>query len=150
MSRRLLQSFFARFAIRSAAIPSMHQFVMVTGETVSLFVPIGWYVVRISSIKGTNEIIRTGPVGEAWELDRNAAGRAVLAFKPEPERKRFLAAFEQQTSRTEREALESELGVTRVKGYSTITDAGKSEFSIPIPGAGDLPLGALAIEGNVA
>ena len=151
MSRKLLHSFFARFAIRSAAIPTMHRLVKVTGETVSLFVPVGWYVVRISLIKGTNEVIRTGPVGEAWALDRNAAGRAVLSLKSEREQKRFLDTFETRASSVERERLETDVKLARDRRYAIINaTGGKNEFSIPSPGYDLEPLGALAIEGNVA
>jgi DNA-binding IclR family transcriptional regulator len=150
MSRKLLHSFFARFAIRGAAFPMMHRLVKVTGETVSLFVPVGWYVVRISLIKGTNEVIRTGPVGEAWALDRNAAGHAVLAFKAEPEQTRFLDAFEKRTSPAERERLQTTLKVAREQGYAIVAATGRSELSIPIVRSDQVPLGALAIEGEVA
>jgi len=150
MSRQLLQSFFGRFAIRSLAPPYMHRLVMVTGETVSLFVPIGWYVARISLIKGTNEIIRTGPVGEVWDLHRNAAGQAVLAFKTEIEQKRYLDSLGNRTSRVERKALETGLAEARTNGYVTITDDTKSELSIPVLGHHNAPLGALVIEGKVA
>jgi DNA-binding IclR family transcriptional regulator len=150
MSRKLLHSFFARFAIRSAAISTMHRLVKATGETVSLFVPIGWYVVRISLIKGTNEVIRTGPVGEAWALDRNAAGRAVLAFKAEREQRRFLDTFEKRASPVEREHLETDLKLARDQRYAITNATDRNEFSIPILGRDQEPLGALAIEGNVA
>ena len=150
MSRKLLHSFFARFAIRGAAIPTMHRLVKATGETVSLFVPIGWYVVRISLIKGTNEVIRTGPVGEAWALERNAAGHAVLSLKSEREQRRFLDTLEKRTSPAETERLETDLERARERRYAIIDATGKNELSIPILGRDQVPLGALAIEGNVA
>jgi len=150
MSQKLLHSFFARFAIRSAAIPAMHRLVKVTGETVSLFVPIGWYVVRISLIKGANEIIRTGPLGEAWALDRNGAGRAVLSFKPEREKRRFLGTLEKRTSLAERERLETDLKCARDQRYAMISAPDRNELSIPILARDEIPLGALTIEGNVA
>ena len=70
MSRRLLQSFFARFALHGFAIPYMRQLAIATGETASLFVRVGWYAVRIASVQGTKEIIHTGPTGEVRDLDR--------------------------------------------------------------------------------
>lgn len=150
MSRKLLHSFFTRFAIRSAAIPTMHRIVAVTGETVSLFVPVGWYGVRIALIKGTNEVIRTGPVGEAWALEKNAAGAALLAFRAESEQRRFLDALETRTSPAERARLETELKLTRERRYAVIYDGGRNELSIPILARDDVSLGTLTVEGNVA
>jgi DNA-binding IclR family transcriptional regulator len=150
MSRKLLHSFFGRFAIRSVAIPTMHRLVKVTGETVSLFVPIGWYVVRISLIKGTNEVIRTGPVGEAWSLDRNAAGLAVLSVKPGPEQAHFLEALEKRTSAADRARVQARLKVGQEQGYALVADTDRNELSIPIVENGRIAIGALAIEGEVA
>ena len=150
MSRKLLHSFFGRFAIRSVAIPTMHRLVNVTGETVSLFVPIGWYVVRISLIKGTNEVIRTGPVGEAWGFDRNAAGLAVLSFKTALQQAGFLDALEKRTSPGERARLQAGLKVVREQEYAFVADTNRNELSLPILGGEQTPVGALAIEGEVA
>jgi DNA-binding IclR family transcriptional regulator len=150
MSRKLLHSFFARFAIRSVAIPTMHRLVAVTGETVSLFVPVGWYGVRIALVKGTNEVIRTGPVGEAWALEKNAAGLALLAFRAEREQMRFLDTLEKRTSLAERARLEAELKRARDQRYAVVNDPARHELSIPILARDEASLGALTIEGSVA
>jgi IclR family acetate operon transcriptional repressor len=150
MSRKLLHSFFARFAIRSVAIPTMHRLVAVTGETVSLFVPVGWYGVRIALVKGTNEVIRTGPVGEAWALEKNAAGLALLAFRAEREQMRFLHTLERRTSAAERARLENELKLVRDQHYAVINDPARHELSIPVLARDEASPGALTIEGSVA
>lgn len=142
MSRSLLHSFFSRFALREVALPYMQRLVVMTGETVSLFVPVGWYVVRASSVKGTNEVIHTGPIGEVRELDKSMAGRVALAFMPAETRSRFLGG-----ARDTPEAV-----LTRIEKRGFAVGDGKVEqghIGMPILGA-DGPLGVIAIEGRVA
>src|SRR5664280_21184 len=58
-AKQLPQACFARFKIRDITIPYLRQIAVATGETVSLFATVGWYSVRIATIKGTSEIIHT-------------------------------------------------------------------------------------------
>lgn len=152
MSRRLLQSFFARFALHGFAIPYMRQLAIATGETVSLFVQVGWYAVRIASVKGTKEIIHTGPVGEVRDLDDGVAGRALLAFMPDAGRERFLAARGRATSGAVRRALDADLADVRATGVATEASAaqpGWGAVAFVLRDAAGAAVGAIAIEGPV-
>ena len=152
MSRRLLQSFFARFALHGFAIPYMRQLAIATGETVSLCVQVGWYAVRIASVKGTKEIIHTGPVGEVRDLDDGLAGRALLAFLPEAERQRFLAARGRAPSPAGRRALDAALAEARATGVATEASAaqpGWAAVAFALRSGPDAAVGAIAIEGPV-
>jgi DNA-binding IclR family transcriptional regulator len=152
MSRRLLQSFFARFALHGFAIPYMRQLAIATGETVSLFVQVGWYAVRIASVKGTKEIIHTGPVGEVRDLDDSVAGRALLAFMPDAERDRFLAARGRAPSAAVRRALDADLADMRASGVATEASAaqpGWAAVAFALRDGAGAAVGAIAIEGPV-
>jgi DNA-binding IclR family transcriptional regulator len=153
-SRRLLHSLFARFALHGFAIPYMRQLAIATGETVSLFVQVGWYAVRIASVKGTKEIIHTGPVGEVRDLDDGVAGRALLAFLPEAERERFLAARGRAPSAAGRRALDAELADIRASGVATEASAAQPgwaavAFALRSGAGAGVAAGAIAIEGPV-
>lgn len=89
MSRAVLQSFVVRHPLRGLALPYVQRASAISGHTASLFVPIGWYAVRIASVKGTSEVIRTGPVGECFPLSGVPAGRELLAAMTEERRGAF-------------------------------------------------------------
>lgn len=151
MSRNLVHSFFARFALRDIAIPYMQRLAAMSGETVALFVDIGWYAVRIASVKGTNEVIHSGPLGDIWHLDQCAAGRAIAAFFPEDKKTRFLGVLEQRTSAVDRARLEKALESVERDRYAIGMDEFESgHFAMPIVREEGHSVGALAIEGNVA
>jgi IclR family transcriptional regulator, KDG regulon repressor len=152
MSRRLLQSFFARFALHGFAIPYMRQLAIATGETVSLFVRVGWYAVRIASVQGTKEIIHTGPTGEVRDLDDGAAGRALLAFMPDAERRRFLGELKAGLSAARRRALEADIADIRERGVAVEafqSHPGWAAAAFPLRTGADAAAGAIAIEGPV-
>jgi DNA-binding IclR family transcriptional regulator len=152
MSRRLLQSFFSRFPLHGFAIPYMRQLAIATGETVSLFVRVGWYAVRIASVKGTKEIIHTGPTGEVRDLDDGAAGLALLAFMPADERKRFFGEFKPRLSGTKRRALEAEITEIRERGFAIEefqSHPGWASAAFALRASADAAVGAIAIEGPV-
>ena len=88
---RLRQSLFAQFKLRDIALPYLRQLASVCGETVALIVPLGWYGVRVTSARGSNEITNAAPLGPLGPLGQHYAARPILAFAPEEFIARYLA-----------------------------------------------------------
>lgn len=89
MAEQLHRSVIARFPIREVCLPYLRQLASISGETISLHVPAGWYSIRICSVPGTGEVMTSRPVGEAQALHESPAGQAILAGLPKSE----LAAY---------------------------------------------------------
>ena len=79
-AERLRRSLIARFRMREVCLPYMRQLASISGETISLHVPLGWYEVRICSAPGAAEVMNSPPLGEAIVLGESCAGTAILAF----------------------------------------------------------------------
>jgi|SRR5215469_6800459 len=89
MAEHLHRSVIARFPIREVCLPYLRQLASISGETVSLHVPAGWFAVRICSVPGTGEVMISGAPGTAQPLHESPAGQAILADLPKSE----LAAY---------------------------------------------------------
>jgi DNA-binding IclR family transcriptional regulator len=89
-AKRVRQAFFARFRVRELALPYLQQIAFMTGETTSLLVPVGWYGITITSVRGTNEIISAPRTGDVKEMDQSFAAKVLLANLPEAQLKSFL------------------------------------------------------------
>ncbi len=76
---RLRQSFFARFGLPDFALPALRRIALSCGETTSLIVQVGWYGLRIASVRGSNEITHTSHLGVLGALADHYAGMAILA-----------------------------------------------------------------------
>lgn len=142
-SRALVHSFLRHFPLRDLAIPHMHRLVVLSGDTVSLFCPVGWYMVRTASIKGTNEVIHTGPLGETRSLAEHPAGVAMLAFSPADAQAEFMRAG----SDNDTSGLRRQMEAARHDGY-IIEDHGscKGHCVIPILDENGYAVGVIAIE----
>jgi len=79
MAERLHRSVIGGFPIREVCLPYLRQLASISGETVSLHVPVGWYAVRICSVPGTGEVMTSGALGEAQPLHESPAGQVILA-----------------------------------------------------------------------
>jgi DNA-binding IclR family transcriptional regulator len=147
MAGRLSQAFFARFRVRELATPFLRQLAIATGETISLSVPVGWYAVRIGSVKGLKEVIHTAPLGEIRALGHGIAGRAILAFLGAAEEARYLARI---ASRRDRDDLAAALGEIRRRGLAagpSEVKPGWSVVALPVRGEGGGPLPAIPLAG---
>lgn len=78
-AEHLRRSVIGRFRMREVCLPYLRQLASISGETVSLHVRAGWYVVRICSVPGTGEVMTSRPLGEAHPLHESPAGQAILA-----------------------------------------------------------------------
>lgn len=85
MAEHLHRSIISRFSIREVCLPYLRQVASISGEAVSLHVPVGWYAVRICSVPGMAEVMTSRPGGEAQTLHESPAGRAILAGLPKSE-----------------------------------------------------------------
>lgn len=110
MAERLHRSVIARFPTREICLPYLRQLASISGETVSLHVPAGWYAVRICSVPGTGEVMTSRPLGEAQPLHESPAGQVILAGL----RKVELAAYRKWVSTLP--LREGRFGVARERG----------------------------------
>lgn len=85
MAEHLHRSIIARFSIREVCLPYLRQLASISGETVSLHVPVGWHAVRICSVPGMAEVMTSRPAGEAQPLHESPAGKVILAGLPKSE-----------------------------------------------------------------
>lgn len=85
MAEHLHRSIIARFSIREVCLPYLRQLASISGETVSLHVPVGWYAVRTCSVPGMAEVMTSRPAGGAQPLHESPAGRVILAGLPKSE-----------------------------------------------------------------
>lgn len=116
--RQLRRAFFSRFPIRQTCLPHMQLLAFITGETISLRVPIGWYSVLIGSVSGTNEIIQSQALGDAKPLHQSASALAILAFLPKEARMRYLDWMKRKEIPGSRRGIERGIEETRMRGYA--------------------------------
>ena len=76
---RLQRSLLARFRMREAVLPYLHQLASVSGETASLHVRLGWYGLRVASALGTGEVANAPVLGETYALGDHFSGKAILS-----------------------------------------------------------------------
>lgn len=148
-SRRLLQAFFGRFHLRDVAIPYLRRLAVETGETASLIVPVGWYAVRIASIKGTRDIVHTGPLGEAREMNDGAGPLVLLAFAEPGVRTGFLQRLALKAGEAEALSLGRMADRIRQQGFATGTSPSGDidTIAIPLTSADEVALAAVGLEG---
>lgn len=152
MVQGLYEAFFARFGLRDLAMPYMRTLALLTGESVSLMVPVGWYGVRIAHVRGVKEVIHTGPLGEARRLADGLASLAILATHSDAEVDRVLRADPTRRSPAARAAVRKELDGIRARGYAREAleiRPGYCAVAVPLRGTEPAALGAIAIEGPV-
>ena len=92
----LRRSFFLRYPIRHACMPFLQQLAFMTGETVHLSVPIGWYSVVIASVAGSKDTLSSRQIGSVSYLNADADSKVILAFFPD-ERVRAFAEWRAAT-----------------------------------------------------
>lgn len=74
----LTRAIFQKFALRSASIPFLKRIAHETGETVTLSVRVGFYVLRIAVAYGRNDLYSPGRLGEVELLQSTLAGRSLI------------------------------------------------------------------------
>ncbi len=120
LTRELLDSLYNRFAIRSAAYPTLRRLATMSGETASLNVLLGWYGVRIAAISGWKPN-RVSRIGKQTPLNASAGGRCMLAFQSAAAREDYLLHGPKvrltEATLVEADALRQRIDLIRERGY---------------------------------
>jgi DNA-binding IclR family transcriptional regulator len=146
-ARELAPTGWARTDLRHVALPYMQQLREESEETVTLHLLDGYDHVVVEECESQQEIRRTLPLGQRAPLLRGATAKALLAFLPETEATRLLAAT--QTTADEGPTAQ-ELHDIRSLGYAfSISERvpGGSAISVPIRDQGERVCAALSISG---
>jgi DNA-binding IclR family transcriptional regulator len=102
MAKRLRQSVIARFTVRDRALPHLRRLSVTTGETTSLSIRIGWYMVRLATVRGQGDMMKAGAVDPVKRLDDGLPGRVVLTLLSHNELTRFRAYCDRVGTRAAR------------------------------------------------
>ena len=152
MVQGLFEAFFARFGLRDLAMPYLRALALLTGETVSLMVPVGWYGVRIALVPGTKEVIHTGPLGEARRLADGLASQALLSTFPDDQVEQVLRADPSCRTAAAKARVRAGIAEVRSRGHA-LEDmpirAGYAAVAVPLRGIEPVAAGVIAIEGPV-
>ncbi len=146
LGRQLAYSFFSRFRVRQLALPYLRQLSYVTGETISLSVPIGGSAVRIASVSGPGEVVNHRPLGELQHLPESTAARILFSFAA--------IANEQEEGKRKAETLENGLldyEAIRLHRFCLKVGAklgNSEEISLPVL-LGEVAIAAVTIEGPI-
>jgi DNA-binding IclR family transcriptional regulator len=152
MVQGLFEAFFGRFSLRDLAMPYMRTLALLTGETVSLMVPVGWYSVRIALVRGMKEVIHTGPLGEVRRLSDGLASLAILSTFDDEQVAEILRADSTRRGGRARRELRGALASVRTRGYAAAEVGirrGYGAVAVPLRGSEPAAIGVLAIEGPV-
>lgn len=147
----LMEAFFARFHLRDLAMPYLRTLALLTGESVSLLVPVGWNSVRAALVAGVNEVIHTGPLGETRRLTDGFGSHALLASFPEAQAEEILRA-DAALRGAKAKALRERLAAIRRCGYSAQdmdSRPGFAAVAVPLRGNESAAAGAIVFEGPV-
>ncbi|RZU31052.1 IclR family transcriptional regulator [Blastococcus saxobsidens] len=123
------------------------------GETVNIAILDGDRVVNISQARGSGAITSYNWVGQATPLHATSSGKVLLAFAPEPLRKKLLGGdlprFTDATLTTP-EALERELAETRRRGWAATAEEyemGLNAVAAPVRDAESRVVAAVSASG---
>lgn len=128
-----------------------------TGETVSIHVPIGNNVVCVDGVEGRGPVARRVPLGGSIPLHVSPAGRVVLAYLPDEEIERYLSrplrVFTKNTLRTP-EQVWAHVRKVRENGYADFLGdhypkAVGSSVSFPILDINGEPHGSITVAGPI-
>jgi DNA-binding IclR family transcriptional regulator len=121
MTAQLVRALFERYKIRAASAPYLRQLATGTQSGVTLSVRIGWYSMRVSVIEPAQPNYRVQRLGTTSLLHQGAASRAILAFLPDTEVRKFLDFLERsnfsQEEKSSRRAILEDLRAIRKQGY---------------------------------
>ena len=142
--------------VREVARPVLQELVERVGETATLAVRDGWEAVFIDKVLARRPVAFFCDLGRRLPLHAGAAAKAILAWLPEAERRRYLARpLEALTPHTicDPARLEQELAGIRQQGVAFShqeVDVGISAVGAPIFGAGGQVVAGMAVAGLTA
>ncbi len=135
------------------ALPFMRQLRDETGETVQINTHLGAEGVVVDSVQSIHEVSIVVAQGARFGLHCSAPGKVILAWMPEPERERLLAAMtfprRSETTITDRVVFRKELEKVRKQGYGVDQAegivAGLHCVSCPVLNHLNYPVAALTV-----
>ncbi len=148
LTRRLFFSFFAGFPVRNAAMPHLRRLATATGQTASLWVRVGWHVVRIAAIEGASAVVNRAPLGVTLPMDATRAGLAIIATLPDADLDR-LSAFTIRHWARKSEGLAQLAATIRRRGFASkadVTGRRPPAIAFAIGGVDEPAFAALVIE----
>ena len=109
-------------SLQRLARPALERITLATGETSDLVLLLGRSAVNVEAVESRRPIKHVGWVGRRLPLHATAAGKALLAWRPEGDLRGLLRyPLKRYTSGTivDRDALREEFARIRDRGYST-------------------------------
>jgi sugar lactone lactonase YvrE/DNA-binding IclR family transcriptional regulator len=150
----LAHKVWADFDLRSAAETELARLWQQTGETVQLGVASNDHIVLIDQRESMHQLKFTTEMGKHHAIHTTAIGKAIFAFMHPVEQTVLLLRLplEAATTRSisDRRTLESQLQLTRTRGYALEIEEnteGASAVAAPILDPTGKPLGAIALSG---
>lgn len=139
--------------LRAICAPYLKRMHDLTGETVTLSIPVGFSSVVIDGIEGRNPVITRVLHGRTIPLHAGPGSRAILAFLSDAEIDAFLAAHSPlaritPTTIVEPALLWREIRTVRRRGHSIGYGdhvVNSAAVAFPVLGADGRPLGAIAV-----
>lgn len=146
---QLRQSLLARFRLRDASLPYLHQLAFASGETVSLTVPVGWYGLLLAAAQGMNEVTSSPQVGSVHHLEQSCAGLALLAFSGDKSVEAYLAWRSGDDAAINEGRLRQQVRETRDRGFAVeVHEYAQDRAVVAFPVHGlTTPIAAITIEG---
>lgn len=137
--------------------PAMERLAELTGESVSLHIPVGPAVVCIDGVEGAGPVARRVPLGHSIPLHASPASRAVLAYLPGDEVEHYLRGpleiFTDRTLHTP-EQVHAEIERVRRDGFARgIGDHVPANLAagaaFPVRDIDDEPHGSITVAGPI-
>ncbi len=125
-----------RPSLMELARPSIERLATLTGESAQLYVISGRHRLCVDSVESGEELRTIVPVGSTLPITAGSAGKAFMAWLPEPDRGALARKAKRLTEQTPvGDALERELVSIRRRGWSSSSGertAGVGSVSAPI------------------
>jgi IclR family acetate operon transcriptional repressor len=147
-----------RLDLRPVVLPVLARLCAETGETVNLALPRPADAIIVESLEGTRHGVRvTSYAGTSAAYHSTACGRALLMYRPEPERRAIyalgqLAAATPHTV-TDPERLEVLLAEARARGFAVEieeNEQGAACVAVPLTSGDGTVLAAISIAGPIS
>lgn len=135
---RLTGIIYETMDIRQVCLPYLHRLETTWDETATLCVLDGADVVNVDQVRGHQEVKVSGPVGRRTPIHSTGAGKALVAWLPEPELKKLLRrplVSVTPTTITDWSQLMNDLQIVRKRGFATNleeNDIGVNAAAAPI------------------
>ncbi|MEJ0048128.1 MAG: helix-turn-helix domain-containing protein [Rhodospirillales bacterium] len=155
MPHLLKRALYNRFPLHSASRKHLRMLAEQTGETVSLSMRLGWYMVRIAGAFGSHDIYHRSRLGETMLLHESAEGRIVLALLSAAERVafvQFVATHHPAHAPAAWQNIDEQLAADAARGYAVraLPEApGFVAVALPIRDAGGGASASILVDGPV-